>query len=517
MDSSNQIFFDVEGDETGELLPPPISYEVKSLPLQLDQVRRRGKDDFNFFSGLCIPDVMEFAWPVYYIALWQQLVAAIEEHNADRARKILRYVVGLPRGFCKTTFIKCLVAWLICYDKVSFVLIICATDPLSESFMRDLDNILHSDNIKKVYGIWDPALDQVATKIGSFRGRKLILKARGSGAAVRGMNEDNKRPDFIICDDMQTKENDNSETDREALIDWFVGTLLKVVAQKSSIVVYVGNMYSDQCILYKLKINPHWVSLITGCILDDGSSLWPDLWSILDLFESFVHDESLGKADIWFAEMMNDPIESLDGLIHGAFPSINVVNLAPPDASFVTLDPAGYRNSSDDHVATAHHIIEGKGYIVEMDGGIWTPKDAVEKTITMALRNESSLIGVESVAYQGSLVFWFEHYMKLDNIQGINVVAVKRATNKTKTQEIRNFIKEIYDKNYAFVRDADRARFVWQAAAYRISRKKNKDDWLDSPAMGVSIRNEFSHLLTIRRQELQRQQEARVRSNNTPF
>lgn len=489
--------------------------EVVEVTFALDQVRAKCEKDFNFFSGLAIPEVMTYAFPLYYIALWQMLATAIEENNRYQIKRVLRYVIGLPRGFCKTTFIKCLLAWLICHGKVHFVLIICATDPLAESFLSDLHNILQSPNIERLYGVWMPAKDRADTKIGVHMRRTLIIKARGSGAAVRGINEDNKRPDFILCDDMQTKENDKSESERNALFDWFVGTLLKTVTQKQSIVIYVGNMYSDECILYKLKINPHWLSLITGCILEDGTSLWPDLFSIDDLYESFIHDESLGKADVWFAEMMNDPVESVDSLLKGPFPTLHMELIPAPDASFLTIDPAGYRISSDDNVITAHYIIDGKGYVAEMDGGIWTPKRTVERGIEMALTHQSSLIGVEGVAYQASLAFWFQHFLTEEKITGIDVVAIKRSTAKSKTQQIRNFIAEIYSKNYYFVRQIDRVKFVYQATAYRISKTKNKDDWLDSPAMGLEVRNQFANRLTVRR-EAQRIT-ARVVSNNTPF
>ncbi len=489
--------------------------EVQEIAADLSEVRNRCKADFNFFSGLCLPDTMTYPFPPYYVALWIMLVKAIEEHNQHSVRKVLRYVIGLPRGFCKTTFLKCLVAWLICFDKVHFILIICATDPLAEAFLLDLHNILQSPNIEAVFGKWEPAKDAADTKRGSYHRNILIIKARGAGTSVRGINEDNKRPDLILCDDMQTKDNDESETDRIRLFNWFVGTLLKVVTQKQSIVFYIGNMYSDHCILYQLKVNPFWTSLITGCILADGTSLWPELYSIEDLYESFLHDESLGSADIWFAEMMNDPVESLNGLIHGPFPERSLTVIPYPDASFLTVDPAGFRKHSDENVISAHYIIDTKGYIAEMQGGIWNPKETVENTIAMALRHNASLIAVEAVAYQASLAFWIQHFLDKLKITDITAVPLKRPGDKTKTQFIRNFVAELYSGNYSFIRDVDRVKFTYQATAYRILRKENADDWLDSPAMGIEVRNQYSNLLAIRRTRQDRI--ARVIGGNTPF
>lgn len=511
------IVFDYEPESPEEILAAQAAnkHEVLDLPLDLGQVRQRARDDINFFSGLCLPETMRYLFPSYYIALWLSLINAIEENNKTNIQKVMRYVIGLPRGFCKTTFLKCLTAWLICHGYVHFVLIICATDPLADSFLSDLHNILQSPNLEKLYGRWDPAKDRVDTKVGIYQGRVLLIKARGAGTAVRGINEDNKRPDFILCDDMQTKENDASDTDSVALFNWFVGTLLKTVTQQRSIIMYVGNMYSDHCILYQLKINRFWISLITGCILADGESLWPELFSLEDLYDSFLHDESLGKADIWFAEMMNDPIESLDSLLKGPFPELLIQDFPNPDAAFITIDPAGFRTNSDDNVITGHSLIDGKGYVEEMDGGIWTPKETVSRGISMALRLNASLIGVEGVAYQKSLSFWFQYFLLEAKITGIEVVSIKRSTNKTKAQVIRNFIQEIYSKNYYFKRPEDRAKFTWQAAAYRIHKTKNKDDWLDSPSMGLDVRNEYGHLLTVRKAS--NRPKRSVVGGNTPF
>lgn len=489
---------------------------ILDVAVDPSQAEQRGNVDFNFFAGLCLPHVVRLLFPLYYIGLWRMLVAAIEMGSTDSAKKILRYVIGLPRGFTKTTFLKVLAAWLICYDKISFLLIICATDPLAEAFLNDLNDILQSENIEAVYGKWIPAIDNAGTKRGAYRLRHLILKARGAGTAVRGINEDNKRPDFVLCDDMQTKENDQSEAEREDLLNWFVGTLLKTVDQFFAIVVYVGNMYSDHCVLFLLKENHYWTSLITGAILEDGTSLWPELFSIEDLYDSFLHDESLGKADIWFAEIMNDPIESATSLLVTPLP-VTMMELIPhPDAAFVTVDPAGFRDAANDNVIAAHYLINLKGYTAEMDGGIWDPGTTAENAITMAVRHEASLIAIEAYGYQSSLGYWVARLMTQEGITGINVIPIKRTQTKSKEQHIRAFISELQRKEWHFLRSQDRARFVWQASAYKSGRKKNKDDWMDCPAMGLEVRQQFPNLLSMR-QKAAAQQVARVVGNNTPF
>ena len=104
----------------------------------------RGAIDINFFAALAMPDVCVEELPQYYIMIWQLLT---QRKQVDIGR-IIRFALGLPRGHAKTTFIKILIAWLIVYDKVSFVLIVCASESLAENLLSDVNDILMSSNIE---------------------------------------------------------------------------------------------------------------------------------------------------------------------------------------------------------------------------------------------------------------------------------------------------------------------------------------------------------------------------------
>lgn len=475
--------------------------------------RNRAAVDINFFAGLCIPEVVRFQFPDYYVALFNFIARAI---SAEHIARILRFAIGLPRGFSKTTFLKILVVWLIVNDRFSFFIINCATEPLSQKFVADVHKILCSNNIKVLYGDWEKRLitDNAGEKKSDFRDREVILIGIGSGSAIRGINEDNKRPDFILCDDAQTKECDDSDTESEHFIDWALSTLFKCVDPVKSCIAYIGNMYSERCLLFKLKEHPHWVSLVTGCILEDGTSLWPELHPLESLMESFEHDEALNKADTWFAEMMNDPVAKSNALLSGPLPLTRYDRKYEPDAAFLTIDPAGFKDGADDNVVTGHVVVNDKWHIAEMDGGKWDPKQLIQKATVMAIRLGANLIGVEDVAYQATLMFWFNEIFKENNITGIQVIGLK-VSGASKETRLRTFVKEMYGNQYSFLRDTDRLKFTWQGRAYRAGKKNNKDDWLDSPSLGLVVRNQFRHMLGIRRENSDKR--VGVVENNAPF
>ena len=274
----------------------------------------RGFEDFDFYCQLAMPEIMDYQFPVYYLAIWQMLVAA---RTKEDKIKVLRFALGLPRGFAKTTFIKILISWFIVYGYTEFVLIVCADEPLAYNLLSDIDDILASENMELVYGKWtiNKAINQRERKTAMYRNKPITLVACGAGSNVRGLNIKNERPDLILFDDMQTSDNAESDVEYTALLTKFTGTFLKLISPKKAIIIYIGNMYPQNCILAILRDNPYWVSMITGFITSEGKSLWPELHPIEALFESFQHDASIGLAHIWFAEMMNDPIEAKVALL----------------------------------------------------------------------------------------------------------------------------------------------------------------------------------------------------------
>ena len=252
--------------------------ESSALPtdvaVSLTEAYERGKVDINFFAALCMPSVCLFSLPNFYIAVWKILTS----RSPDMVGKLMRFALGLPRGHAKTTFIKILITWLIVYDKASFILIVCANSELADQLLADIHDILSSDNIVAIYGEWSEmlAIDSADTKKGSYHGRPVTLVARGWAAGIRGINLKNQRPDVIFCDDVQTKKNDESPTERTTLLNELVGTIFKALRPLGDrLIIYVGNMYSEECILMQFKKNPAWLSMITGAILSDKNPLWP--------------------------------------------------------------------------------------------------------------------------------------------------------------------------------------------------------------------------------------------------
>lgn len=494
---------------------PSKSSELVNGNFDPAQAYLRGQVDINFFAALALPSIMVSALPDFYVAAFTLLTS----RDPKAIGKILRFALGLPRGHAKTTFIKIVISWLVVYDKISFALIICANEGLAEELLSDISDILMSPNMEAVYGSWESALSTNSKELKKayFHDRPVILAARGAGSSVRGLNIKHTRPDLIFCDDMQTRENDESVAERTKLRRWMVATLFKLLAPRGDrLIIYVGNMYSTECILYQLQQNASWISIITGAILENGEPLWPELHSLESLMESYFHDESLNEADVWFAEVMNDPTSKATSLLGDPIPSTPFTNPGIVwDGVYITIDPAGFRDVSDDNVIAVHGVFNGKGSVIAASCGIKDPKQLIVEALGLAIEWGASVIGVEANGYQQTLGFWFRELMGPLGLSSIEVVELG-SHGRSKEARIRQFIAELYSESYYLSEDV-RAAFIWQAMKYKLGQKKNKDDLLDACAYGLDMRNEYWQLIRNMNTNNKFLTAASVQDDNTPF
>lgn len=469
------------------------SQEALMFSASIEAIRERAKTDLNFYAGLLVPHLMRTPFPKFYCDLFLMLTSEGTDPEA-----IVRFALGLPRGFVKTTFLKILMCHCIHYGRNSFFLVVASTQTKATNFCADVDAMLEQPTVSEIYGNWAQSKykDNAEVKLGFMDGRMIILLPCGAGSSVRGANIDNKRPDMIICDDVQSREQALSPVQSHAMLEWFTGTLIKCIESWGSnrLIVFLGNMYPGDSLLQKLRGNPEWISLITGAILEDGESLWPELKSVRALLAEYRHDAAMGLGHIWFAEVQNDPLDERYRLLASPIPDCPVaIELLEPDAVFITVDPAGFRKSSDDNVYAVHKLYDGVPVLTDLEGGVWNPYDTVKNVIVAAVAHGACLIGIESTGYQQSLCYWMDFFIQRLGLQHIQVVELK-TFNATKLSRIRDYIAEVLSDSSHMSREA-RTKFSYYAHLYKLGKSDNRDDYLDAPAYQKQILTLHNHLL----------------------
>lgn len=394
-------------------------FSTQEVAVNPQQAAETAKRDFNFLAALAMPTDFLFAFPAFYLTLFSLLTAF--------TKRVEKFAVGIPRGFAKTTFIKILCVWYVLFSKKHFILIVSASEAKAAAILADICDMLSSPNIRRLFGNWDANIekDDSTTKVFHFRGKEMILWAAGAGTSVRGINRKNKRPDVMVMDDIQDREDAPNKELADKLLTWMLSTLMKARSPFGCTYIYVGNMYPQNAILAKLKDTKDWISFIVGGILADGSSLWEDLKPIEELLEEYQNDSDLGHPEVFISEVLNSTEIALASGIDPAKIALLPSFYAADDegeGSFILIDPSGGKAGGDDCTIEHWEVKDGHPIFDELKAGLFSPLDTIKHAIEMGFRRNTRLIGVESGAYQSTLLFWFQKYCETAELNGIGVI-----------------------------------------------------------------------------------------------
>lgn len=162
--------------------------------------------------------------------------------------------IAAPRGFAKSTAIthSYTLASLLFRER-AFVLLISGTEGQAILFLNDLKNELKdNENIHRLFGV--PVFEKDAETdiiVKMQDGHMFRVMAKGSEQSLRGAKWARKRPDLIICDDIEEDEQVMSKDRREKFRKWFFGALLPLRSDHG-IVRVVGTILHMDSLLERL-------------------------------------------------------------------------------------------------------------------------------------------------------------------------------------------------------------------------------------------------------------------------
>lgn len=447
--------------------------DITELSTSAAEAAELTKRDLNFLGMLAAPEEFIFSFPAFYLTLFSLLTSF--------KSKIERFAIGIPRGFAKTTFIKLLCLWYILFSDKKFILIVGAAENLAANTLADICDMLGSPNILRLFGNWEAQVitDTTTFKVFFFRGRYITLRAIGAGSSVRGINRKNSRPDVMIMDDIQPREMAENKELSDALMTWMLSTLMKARSNSGCTYIYVGNMYPQNCILEKLKNNTQWTSFIVGGILADGSSLWEELRPIEELISEYQADSEMGHPEIFISEVLNSTdIVGASGIDISKIPQLPpYYEDAEPEGSFILIDPSSGKKEGDDCTIEHYSVCDGKPIFDELQSGTFSPLETIKAALELGIKRNTRLICVEDVAYQSTLLFWFNHVCNEEGITGFEFVPTapkgQAKNNRIKRGLLRLISGEIY------LHPRVRSLVLNQIVEWNPLKINNKDDIID--------------------------------------
>jgi hypothetical protein len=122
-------------------------------------------------------------------------------------------------------------------------------------------------------------------------------------------------------------------------------------------------------------------------------------------------------------------------------------------------------------------VKDTKPILTEVDFGTWTPKEVIKRTLKLALKTNTRLICVESVAYQKTLLFWFNDYCEENGISGFHFMPVS-PRNQAKNVRIKKGVIKLTSGEIYVHKDV-RSLVVDQYKEWNPLKRNNKDDIID--------------------------------------
>ncbi len=139
-------------------------------------------------------------------------------------------------------------------------------------------------------------------------GHKFRIQAKGSEQKVRGIKWLNRRPDLIVCDDLEGDEQVMNPDRREKFRKWFMNALIPCGSDTCWIRV-VGTILHLDSMLQRLLDDPTWESLLFEAHNSDWTeTLWPEKFSKERLLKIRKGFEAQNNLDGWSQEYLNRPI-----------------------------------------------------------------------------------------------------------------------------------------------------------------------------------------------------------------
>jgi predicted phage terminase large subunit-like protein len=280
-----------------ERLKESIEKEVTGLDCGLEVTKKRvekGRTNFRFFAKTYFPHYISQHDSTLHTFLYQRLDQLVKAKKPGT-----KLAIAAPRSEAKSTLVtQIFTLWCLVTGKRVFITIIMdalhqATTML-ESIKAELEaNPRLKQDYPESFGKGRTWNDGIAITNNGAR-----VQAFGSGTRMRGLRHGAKRPDLVICDDLENDENVRSCKQRDKLDEWLRSVVLKLGPPDDTMdVICVGTILHHDSLLSRLFNNPLWESKRFCAIIN-----WPDNMPLWDRWQDILKNDGENQADIFYKQ-----------------------------------------------------------------------------------------------------------------------------------------------------------------------------------------------------------------------
>lgn len=133
------------------------------------------------------------------------------------------------------------------------------------------------------------------------------IMAMGMRQKVRGIRHMHVRPTHFMADDLESETNTQTPEMRNANFKWMLNAVIPSLDPDRGKLVNIGTIVHHDCILNRIRTDPHW-NVVEYAIVDDlGKPTWKDRFPLERINKYKAEYESQGRLASFYQEYMNIP------------------------------------------------------------------------------------------------------------------------------------------------------------------------------------------------------------------
>ncbi len=245
---------------------------INPFETQAEQIARidRAKTDYAFFIDTYFKRYASSPSASFHIQTAKKV----------RANKHIKLLLAWGRGLAKSTHLNILLPlWLWINDDLKVMLLVGQSQEKAHILLSDLQAEFEANQLLA----HDFGNQQ---SIGSWEEGRFITKndcaffAIGMGQSPRGLRHRQYRPEYIVADDLDTKEVCRNPKRLREYADWICEDLLGTLDERGSRFIQVNNIFAPQTILTHIRDHKKGFQFIQQNATDAAlNPTWPDKYS----------------------------------------------------------------------------------------------------------------------------------------------------------------------------------------------------------------------------------------------
>ncbi len=262
---------------------------------QKERHKEKALNDLKFFAKHYFPHHLTENCSAMHKEMFLHFQEQILE--SELSGKGGKEALAAPRGNAKSTITSLIVPlWSIVGSRKKFIVIISDTSEQAEEFLEQIKAELEANErlIEDFPEACGPGRTWKASKL--VTGNGIAVRCWGKRKRLRGARHGNRRPDLVICDDLEDDENIDSPEQREKDRKWFFKAVMKI-GGRYTVYIVVGTVLHYDSLLSRLLVRPGWRGKKWKAVIKWSSS---KLWQKWEAFYTSRTIDAEKKAELFF-------------------------------------------------------------------------------------------------------------------------------------------------------------------------------------------------------------------------